>query len=353
MIQDSTKLQLSRTNCFNFIRLLAALQVMFGHALAHLEIQIPDVLSLVLGMFPGVPIFFALSGFLIWFSVARSENVQNYMEKRFWRIYPELWLGVAVEVIVLLILYRIPDIIEFVLFIIGQATILQFWTPNSLRGYGCGTPNGSLWTICVLIQFYVIVWWLYKVLHGKSLRRWIVTWCTLMVASNLGGMLLARFAPEMIGKLYDQTVLRYLWLFMIGCFFAEYYGVILPYLKKYWALFLVGAVFFHITGFDIYVKYHVLHSLLLFASILGFAYSFPQLEIKRDISYGIYIYHMTVVNAMLAVGMRGKPVYLVIVLAGTLILAYLSSIFMERIVKRPPSPGHTYQLRGGSSTGRL
>ena len=75
--------------------------------------------------------------------------------------------------------------------------------------------------------------------------------------------------------------------------------------------------------------------------------------ICRYIYYRIYIYHMTVVNAMLAVGMRGKPVYLIIVLAGTLVLAYLSSIFMERIVKRPPSLYRTSQLRGGNSTSRL
>ena len=45
----------------------------------------------------------------------------------------------------------------FILFIFCQSSIFQFWTPNFLRGYGCGTPNGSLWTIGILIQFYIII----------------------------------------------------------------------------------------------------------------------------------------------------------------------------------------------------
>jgi len=115
-------------------------------------------------------------------------------------------------------MYRITDIVKFALFLFGHATIFQFWTPDSLRGYGCGTPNGSLWTICVTIQFYVVVWGLYKLLHGKPMTRWIGTWSGLLLVSKLLEMLFERFAPIIVNKLYDQTVIRYLCLFMIGFF---------------------------------------------------------------------------------------------------------------------------------------
>ena len=93
--------------------------------------------------------------------------------KRFWRIYPELWVAVAVEIIVLLLLYRQPiNWPQMGLFTFGQATIFQFWTPDFLRGYGCGTPNGALWTITVLIQFYFCAYLIYKWLHNKKFFVW-------------------------------------------------------------------------------------------------------------------------------------------------------------------------------------
>lgn len=140
-----------RNNCINTIRLIAALQVAYGHITYHMGVTMPQWVEIIFGYFQGVPIFFLLSGFLIWDSVERSSNYPDYLKKRFWRIYPELWLGIFVEIVAIIILYGIPNIKQFVLFTVSQSTILQFWTPDSLRGYGCGSPNGALWTICVLI----------------------------------------------------------------------------------------------------------------------------------------------------------------------------------------------------------
>ena len=200
-----------------------------------------------------------------------------------------------------------------------------------MRGYGCGTPNGSLWTICVLIQFYLLVWWIYKLLHGKSFRTWICVLCGLLLGSNLIYDFAERFLPNILTKLYEQTVVRYLWLFILGCVFAEFFELILTYLKKCWYLCLgIGAVFYF-TGFDLQVHYDVFHSVFLFAGLLGFAYSFPKLQIQTDISYGIYIYHMTVVNAMLVCGMKYKVWYLVIAGLISCILAFASYQITNRI----------------------
>lgn len=58
-----------RNNGLNLFRLLAALQVLQGHAVAHLSLQRVPVLSDFIAFFSGVPIFFTLSGFLIWKSI--------------------------------------------------------------------------------------------------------------------------------------------------------------------------------------------------------------------------------------------------------------------------------------------
>lgn len=160
-------------NSLNTFRLFASIQVLWGHTLAHLGLANVPVLGDFIGFFYGVPIFFTLSGFLIWQSIGRSRSFGDYAKKRFWRIYPELWAAVVVEILVILALYRQPiDWPKLGLFTIGQATIFQFWTPDFLRGYGCGCPNGALWTISVLIQYYFLVYFVYILLKNRRLIVW-------------------------------------------------------------------------------------------------------------------------------------------------------------------------------------
>lgn len=162
-----------KNNSLNLIRLLAAIQVLWGHTLEHLELADIPILGQFIIFFSGVPIFFTLSGFLNWHSIGNSRTYKDYLKKRFWRIYPELWMAVAVEIIIIIVLYdHTIEWRQLLLFTLGQSTFFQFWTPDFLRGYGCGTPNGALWTITVLIQFYIIAYLLYKMLHKRRLFIW-------------------------------------------------------------------------------------------------------------------------------------------------------------------------------------
>ena len=143
--------------CFNTIRMLLALKVMLFHAIWHLGINIDSDVRDTLFPVKATPVFFMISGFLIWGSLGRSKDFYEYLKKRFWRIYPELWCGIIVGLSVLLILYdESVDWLQILGYTLSQGTFFQFWTPDCLRGYGCGVPNGSLWTIGILIQFYLI-----------------------------------------------------------------------------------------------------------------------------------------------------------------------------------------------------
>ena len=61
-------------DCLNLIRLLAAFQVLYGHTLSHLNIDSIPILGEFINFFSGVPIFFTMSGFLIWWSIGRSKS---------------------------------------------------------------------------------------------------------------------------------------------------------------------------------------------------------------------------------------------------------------------------------------
>ena len=62
-------------NNFDILRLLAAFQVAFSHASTHLEHSVTFLWFL--SLFPGVPIFFFLSGYLIYGSFQSSSNNKN------------------------------------------------------------------------------------------------------------------------------------------------------------------------------------------------------------------------------------------------------------------------------------
>src|SRR6185369_16895193 len=79
-------------NNFDLIRLLAALQVLFNHAVGWLALpNLPYPYSSIVSAFPGVPIFFVVSGFLIARSFLDCQgNVIAFGWRRALRIYPGL-----------------------------------------------------------------------------------------------------------------------------------------------------------------------------------------------------------------------------------------------------------------------
>ena len=319
-------------NCLSLIRIIAAVQVMMGHMIEHFELPGNEAVLHATYFFRGVPIFFAISGFLMWFSIERSKSYSQCLKKRFWRIYPELWAAVIVEIVVIVILYHGWNVKDLVLFTFGQGTLFQFWTPESLRGYGVGTPNGALWTIGVMLQYYIIAWFFYKLIKNRGAITWAIGFIASLVISFAGAFVvhnLIRF--EIIGKLYEQTFIKYFWLFYIGMFIAEFKDRVLPVLIKYWYAFLIIAAIFFWTGCDIFAGYYLFWSLFLTIGLIGFAYRFPMLSVKPDISYGLFLYHMTVVNIFVNFGWIGSWLYVIPVVLIAGLLAYISTITVGRI----------------------
>lgn len=314
-------------NCLNLIRIIAAFQVMFGHLIEHLELTGNEMVFRASFFLRGVPIFFVISGFLIWFSISRSRTYKNYLMKRFWRIYPELWVAVIIEIATIVILYSGWNLKHLLLFTITQGTVFQFWTPDSLRGYGVGTPNGTLWTIGVMIQFYIIAWYFYKLMKNRKIQTWLGGFAIAFAVSYVIGYITHDVLQiEIIGKLYNQTIIKYFWLFYIGMFIGEFKNSILPLLVKYWYILLFAAAFFFWTGRDLYSGYYLLWSILLTTGLIGFAYRFPQLSVKPDISYGLFLYQMIVMNVFINFGMTGKWIYAIAVIVLTAICAYFSTL---------------------------
>lgn len=322
-----------KNNSISFLRLIAALTVFAGHAATHLQLTLPKPILWFNGLFEGVPIFFLISGFLIWHSLSTNADLKNFAVKRLLRLYPELWCAVLFSTISLLILYTENiQVIPFAAWIVCQSTVLQFWTPDFLRQFGCGVPNGSLWTVGVTVQSYAVIWLMHRFLHNKSKVRWL--WApALAVVFTAIIPLTEQLLPELAAKLYMQTFLPYFWIFLLGAFLSEHFDTLIVYCKKYWFVFLAIAAVFEFTNFD-FGGYGVLKTLFISPALFGFAYRFPRLNIPHDITYGLYLFHMVVINVLIQLGYTGSYAYFFLALAFTAVLAGISYVCIGRFYRR-------------------
>lgn len=328
-------------NNFDIIRLLAALQVVVIHSCHHFEIQGVSAILKLLGMFPGVPIFFLISGYLISASYERSDSIGAYVRNRILRIYPGLWVCFAVSILSVALFGPKLEFSwsSFSLWALAQLTFFQFYNPEFLRDYGVGALNGSLWTISVELQFYVFIPILYSVFRRFGNRNWHLCVMVLICAA-VSQVYCYQFKgeEELLTKLFGASLFPHLFLFAAGITLQRNQDLIDRYLV---GRFLPLLVLYFITGFGLSELGWVttgncingLSAILLASVVMSLGYE-PRLLMVRipkraDFSYGIYVYHMIVINALLEVGTFGSITNAVIGTIVTIVLAVVSWFTVE------------------------
>lgn len=295
-------------NCLNFIRMMAAFQVFYIHTTIHLLIAFPSIIGSLLSAFKGVPIFFCLSGYFIWRSLEKEPTAAVYSKNRFFRIYPELWISNIITVVLLIwFLFRELEWKYLIAFFITQSTFLQFWTPDCLRSYGVGTPNGSLWTICVLVQFYFLAWYIYKFLRHKKIVFWIAV-LLICVGVNVALLRTSAFLPVIIYKLIQQSIFPYLNIFLLGAFLCQYRDKVVPILVNgFWIILALLMIKIFLIHTDLEGSgYAVIFSTLLSLFVISFGYKFKNIKLKKDFSYGFYLYHLIIINVFVTLNRVGQ-----------------------------------------------
>ncbi|MFK8006503.1 MAG: acyltransferase family protein [Saprospiraceae bacterium] len=342
-----------RKNNFDLIRFLAALQVLIIHARAHLKIESEflDYASLYfLKFFPGVPIFFFISGFLIYGSFERNkDNLKKFFWNRFLRIYPALWVCFLFVIVLLLNdftgHYSSFFSKEILFWIFGQLSIFQFYTPDILRFWGVGAPNGSLWTITVEVQFYLLIpflFWFFSRFNKFWLTFGIVFLVSLFVNYFVGD--LKRNGDDFIANLGGVFVLSYLHYFLIGVLIRVFWKKLKPYFEHKFLIWLIGylllstiSTFYlgiNTNSYWLMTPVNLLADFILAGVTFSMAYSFYGISSRllrgNDISYGLYIYHMLVVNFLVQRNCFGEMYYLMLTIIVTMILAFLSWRLVEK-----------------------
>lgn len=333
-------------NNFNLLRLFAALQVVILHTNGHLKITDQkwywNFFLEFIRPFPGVPIFFIISGFLIFFSYEKNyPDYKQYLLNRSLRIFPLLLLSTFLLAIVLVYFNPQLKMKDLAIWALGQITIFQFYTPDALRFFGVGTPNGALWTIPVELQFYLVIPFIYL-----SYKKWgqniiyIIALCSICIYS-LGNWYVV--PNSLLDKLLQVTIVYYLLYFCLGILLYLNFEKVLTIVKGrlvyllslylcYYVLVKHGLEF----KFDLYFPniFAFPMAILLAFVIISAAYTKPKLSENLlkgyDISYGVYVFHMPVVNIFLMSQMEASFLSLFLAVIITIVLSFLSWIFIER-----------------------
>ena len=330
-----------RENNFDLIRLFAASQVLIFHTLHHLGIRENHPFFELFSWFPGVQIFFTVSGYLIYSAYDRNPDIKRYAINRLLRIYPALWVCLLITVLCMLGTGAISSEQLFsstlLKWIVTQISFMQFWTPDILRGWGVGTPNGSLWTIPVELQFYIFLPILLLVFRKirADYKMFLLFIFSLIMNAVLRSI--DKEGHTLAGKLAAVTLLPYLYSFLGGALLYYHRNRIRPLIEgkgMFWMSLFLAYCFFTGNSPSYFPELiQIPANLILTILTISLAFTRPQLgSILRgnDISYGLYIYHMPVINTILSLGFKGNYSVFFLCIGITALMAFFSWSFIER-----------------------
>jgi peptidoglycan/LPS O-acetylase OafA/YrhL len=347
------------TNNFDLIRLLAALQVLYGHSAGWLKLPpLPAPTSYAVALFPGVAVFFVISGFLVTRSFLESRSgTAGYFARRALRIYPGLWVHFVVILTMLAVAGALP---------LPQLAGATFWRwvavafttgsdfyanllaglPFDYSGYYRWFPSGVLWTISVELGFYLLV----PLVFAGVLRRRGLVWLALIVcamvslwAAWINKAWLIEAPSDNTTGILQCSPAPYFWIFLIGAAMSYYWETVRGWIEgRAWAWFIayfvlsqVDTALFGAMGLN-FSKPELLtvaRVVLLGVTVIAFAHTWTGLARRLrgvDLSYGIYLYHMPLVATLHYGGVVGSAWLWPVVFVVPATCAALSWFLVER-----------------------
>lgn len=327
-------------NNFGLIRFIAAFQVLIVHGSNSIGL---DFFGLdALKLFPGVPIFFFISGYLIIQSYDRlsDHTLWVFFAHRAFRIFPALIVCTLLSIIALYFSGYLQreniGLTSLIIWFLSQVTIFQFYNPEYFRGIGTGVINGALWTITVELQFYIIVPILSFLIVKKS--KLIIL---LVITISIGFNLFIRLNPswdDIIAKLIAVSFIPWVFMFIFGVFVARSNSVQSSIMR---IPFLVLLSLFIISMFlvldvernaenGINPISFVLLSLLIFKFAHIKIHPIFKFFNKTDMSYGLYLFHMPIINFLLYFGLTEWKSYFAILFTTAFFISFCSWRFIEK-----------------------
>ncbi|HBI11034.1 MAG TPA: acyltransferase [Franconibacter pulveris] len=327
-----------KNNCFDIIRHLAALMVIFSHHHAFMLVHEDLFRGFLSWGGVCVAVFFSISGFLVTQSAQRSPDYISFMTKRVKRIFPALAVCSFLMIYLLAPFYqqnaiafmKSSDAFESFIKII---MLLPVNVSDVFAGYKyAGSINGSLWTLTLEFTCYIVVGFL---LYLNNNWKTPATLLSLLIAINI-------FAGAGTKNIVWYSM-NFGWLIMFGICFAL--GSLLsmtieqwnkPQIKVFMSLISVAILFLLKGSPEILTLGYIAITLLTIC--IGMSFKDIIVKGRFDISYGLYIYAWPVQQIIANKTSLGFYPGIIASMVCTAILAYLSWHLIEkRFLRRKSS----------------
>lgn len=289
-------------NNFDFLRLVFALLVVVHHSFPLSGASEQDWLfyatnGLLSFSYIGVRGFFVISGFLIFPSLMRSKNLVDYFNKRILRIYPGLFVVLAVTLFFCIFLYdgrtssffKIKEVYTYI-----PVNLSLIKLQNYIPGVFGSNPypraiNGSLWTIVYEFTLYCTIA-LFIFFRKKSImfQRSLLTLFIFL-------FFVIRIFQTQIETLHIGTLALHMFAhngiyFYVGAFLSTFDLQKIKYkLPVMLACLLIWILLLGNPNFEL-LQYFLFPVIVLFFGTYSTKYINSIGEKIGDLSYGVYIY---------------------------------------------------------------
>lgn len=328
---------------FDWIRIVLAVSVAATH--------INSIVPRVSGHFELPPVyhfgilyaFFGLSGFLITASAERL-SLANFMLNRSLRIFPALMVDIALSALVLGAIFTTLPLSDYYAdpmthrYFLNMLGAVQLHLPGVFESGTVTAVNYSLWTVPFELACYVLIGGL---IVTRGFRMVPLLACLWVIAGLALAPLAGRLGPldPALQHLFVLKGSRLLVAFLLGIAAYRWRDRI-PRDPKLLvaALLACAAVNLRLGPGEEHVIYPVLSVFVgvpvLYVTLwVGTArLPTPGLFRRGDYSYGIYLYHWPIMQALVAVlpDLRHAAVYLLVVMPVIFVFAALSWHLIEK-----------------------
>ena len=328
--------------------------------------------SQVSGGFVGVDIFFVISGYLIT-SLILGEMAEgrfsllSFYERRIRRIFPALFLVLAVSSVLALRLFMPPDLVAFGRSLVATALFvsnMHFYADTGYFDAALDTkPLLHTWSLAIEEQFYIVFPLLLLLAVRWGGRRWIGVVLALFALSLAASIRITPVDPDAAFYLAPTRA----WELLLGALLAS--GIVpsvrFPVLREALAvvgLALIGYAVFHFSSATPFPGSSALipclgAALLIYAgqgeriSMVSKALGLWPLAFVGLISYSLYLWHWPLLVFAHYYNIRelsgAQTASIVIV---SFVLAVLSWAYVEQPFRRKPIRISREMLFAGAAT---
>ncbi len=329
-------------NNFDFLRLLFAALVVVHHCYPLSGFSEQDPLfefthHTLSYSYLGVRGFFIISGYLIFQSLFRSENIVDYLVKRLLRIYPALIVVLIVSAVACSFVYNgvwldyfknksIWTYVPINLSLIKLQQNISGVFENNPAKYAV---NGSLWTIAYEFSMYLfIIPFLFIKKFNTNTKALILL--LLLIVLFLGRLFLLPFQDIHVGVISLGQWIHFALLFMSGSFLS-----VIEIEKSRYKLYILAIsilLFFACMSFKDFelIQYVLLPPAIIIAGSMALKGISSIGEQFGDVSYGTYIYGFPIQQLLMYYFKFNVLELLLVSLPLTILFGWLSWHLVEK-----------------------